>query len=301
MRWRSTRPSAPVHLAAAFALLAAIALATPPAAFAAEDTGVAGPSFKEGDVITFDKIDSLKDVPAGGVLGESRLLLLRGHEARDRSVLQGLRRRARVHGCHREVQGPGRRSVPTRALENYTAGQPFPIDTIDCKGDPQAGAKHHVELRLPVGRRRARTPTTTTPTGIAARSCPLYYEGTSKTVQHLAPDRAAAARDSDGDMFRGEKRKTAFGIEVDAPFDARGILVMTYRYKESDKPQAQAQERRHLGLRPDAAPRAPHLDRPAHRRRLGHGLHASTTCARSPASSRSTPGSAWARWRSSPR
>jgi hypothetical protein len=59
---------------------------------------------------------------------------------------------------------------------------------------------------------------------------------------------------------------------VDAPFDARGIMLLTYRYKDSDKPR-RGEERRHLGLRADAAPRAPHLDRAAHRRDLGHRLH----------------------------
>jgi len=44
----------------------------------------------------------------------------------------------------------------------------------------------------------------------------------------------------DGDLFRGEKRVSAFGIEVDAPFDARGIMLMSYRYKDSEKPVAQA-------------------------------------------------------------
>ena len=35
-------------------------------------------------------------------------------------------------------------------------------------------------------------------------------------------------------MFRGETRKNAGGAEVTAPFDARGIMLLTYRYKESD-------------------------------------------------------------------
>jgi hypothetical protein len=68
---------------------------------------------------------------------------------------------------------------------------------------------------------------------------PLYYEGTSKTVklsQRVEPEYLDA---NGGDIFRGEKRKTAFGVEVTAPFDARGIMLMTYRYKDSEKPTAQ--------------------------------------------------------------
>ena len=43
-------------------------------------------------------------------------------------------------------------------------------------------------------------------------------------------------------MFRDEKRTSAFGIEVDAPFDARGIMLMTYRYKASLGPKADARK-----------------------------------------------------------
>ena len=102
---------------------------------------------------------------------------------------------------------------------------------------------------------------------------PLYYEGTAKTIKLSRPRRARVRDEPGGDLFRGEKRKNAFGIEVDAPFDARGILVMTYRYKESELASGADQERRHLGVRADAAPRAPHLLGAAHRRRVGHRLH----------------------------
>src|SRR5690606_39207826 len=68
----------------------------------------------------------------------------------------------------------------------------------------------------------------------------LYYEGTSKTIRLSHRIEPSLLESQEGDLFRGEKRKLAFGIEVDAPFDARGILVMTYRYKDSDKPMQQA-------------------------------------------------------------
>ena len=37
-----------------------------------------------------------------------------------------------------------------------------------------------------------------------------------------------------------EKRKGAGGPSVEAPFDARGIKLLTYRYKDSDKPRSEA-------------------------------------------------------------
>ena len=51
MRWHRT-----VRLAAVAAVLM-----LPGAAFAQEDAGVGAPTFKEGDTISFDKIDSLKN------------------------------------------------------------------------------------------------------------------------------------------------------------------------------------------------------------------------------------------------
>ena len=66
---------------------------------------------------------------------------------------------------------------------------------------------------------------------------PLYYEGVrSQTVtlaHRVEPEYDGRAP---GDIFRGEKRKNAFGCRRDAPFDARGIMLMlSYRYKSSDK------------------------------------------------------------------
>ena len=65
--------------------------------------------------------------------------------------------------------------------------------------------------------------------------------------------------EKDGDLFRGEKRKLAFRVGVDAPFDAKGIALITYRYKQADAPLGEREERRHLGVRPHPAARAADL------------------------------------------
>jgi hypothetical protein len=127
---------------------------------------------------------------------------------------------------------------PDGSLENYTAGQPFPMDEIDCAGDPQAGEKiiWNFDYRWQG-------------TGAGAHGyysywdrgeeLPLYYEGTAKQVW-LAhrPEPQHAKRG--GDLFRGETRKLAYGVEVLAPFDAKGIAILNYRYKSADGPRAQA-------------------------------------------------------------
>jgi hypothetical protein len=114
------------------------------------------------------------------------------------------------------------------------AGRPFP-EEIDCKGDPNAALKIIWNF-------------TKAWTGDGATShyfysywdrgeqLPLYYEGTAKAIQ-LSNRAEPYYLETNGDIFKNEKRLSAFGIEVDAPFDARGILVMTYRYKSADKPE----------------------------------------------------------------
>jgi hypothetical protein len=127
---------------------------------------------------------------------------------------------------------------PDDSLENYTAGFAFDPDSIDCKGDPQAGAKHMWNFNYQWEGDGADTKYYYSYWD-RGEELPLYYEGTSKTIRMSHRIEPSLLESQQGDLFRGEKRTTAFGIEVDAPFDARGILVMTYRYKDSDKPRAQ--------------------------------------------------------------
>jgi hypothetical protein len=127
---------------------------------------------------------------------------------------------------------------PGGSLEGYTAGQPFPMDAIDCQGDPEAGLKiiWNFDYRWQG-------------TGAAAHGyysywdrgeeLPLYYEGTARQVW-LAHRPEPQYEGKSGDLFRNEKRKLAYGVEVLAPFDAKGIAIINYRYKSSDGPPAQA-------------------------------------------------------------
>ncbi len=60
----------------------------------------------------------------------------------------------------------------------------------------------------------------------------------SKGVQLAHRVEQRLLEENQGDLFRGESRKLAFGIEVSAPFDARGTKLLTYRYKAADGPLA---------------------------------------------------------------
>ena len=127
---------------------------------------------------------------------------------------------------------------PDGSLEGYTAGQPFPMEEIDCLGDPQAGAKiaWNFDYRWQGS-------------GVAAHGyysywdrgeeLPLYSEGTARQIwlSHRPEPQYA---EQGGDLFRAEQRKLAYGVEVLAPFDAKGISLINYRYKSADRPRAEA-------------------------------------------------------------
>jgi|GEM_PF-688941 len=214
-----------------------LALALP--ATAQEDTGPATPTFKEGDVIGMDKIESLKPFLPPEFWANRDFFFYEGMKLevgpffRDYTPPEQYQAATAKFGGQAKV-GPG------NSLQNHVAGQPFPMDKIDCKGDPQAGAKiiWNFDHQWEGDGANARYYYSYWDRG---EELPLYYEGTAKTIQLSRRVEPEYLDDPNlkGDMFRGERRKNAFGIEVDAPFDARGILVMTYRYKESENATAQ--------------------------------------------------------------
>jgi hypothetical protein len=127
---------------------------------------------------------------------------------------------------------------PESSLEGYTAGQPFPMDAIDCKNDPQAGAKIAWNFFLRwEGFGRADGAHFYYSYWDRGEELPLYYEGIGGGIA-LAFRPEPQFADKDGDVFRNEKRYVASGPVVEAPFDARGIMLLTYRYKASFGPKA---------------------------------------------------------------
>jgi hypothetical protein len=126
---------------------------------------------------------------------------------------------------------------PDGSLENYTAGRPFPMDQIDCANDPLAGVKIMWNFQSGGGDGQASFFYSYWDRG---EQLPLYYEGTGQSVKLAHRIEPQYLDKQGGDLFRGEKRKGAFGAEVVAPFDARGIQLLTYRYKASDRPRAEA-------------------------------------------------------------
>ncbi len=125
---------------------------------------------------------------------------------------------------------------PDGSLHGYTAGQPFPMHEIDCEKDPQAGVKiaWNFALRWDGARRKASFYFAYFDRGEAL---PLYFEGSTdghELAYRVEPQFSA----QNGDVLPGDKRIRAWSAQVDAPFDARGIMFITNRYKASLNPTA---------------------------------------------------------------
>ncbi len=127
---------------------------------------------------------------------------------------------------------------PDGSLSGHRAGQPFPMDQLDCANDPDAGVKiiwnfvHRWE-------------------GFGARASfqytywdrgerrPISYQGTTTAWQlKYRPEPQFA--ETDGDVFPREKRAVVVGFEVDEPAEARGTRTLTYRYHDSFGPMETA-------------------------------------------------------------
>ena len=208
-----------------------------PEALAQQDAEAGAPPFKEGDIITYDKLESLK-----------RYLPDPFWDNRDFFFYEGMQ--LKVGPFFRDYSGPDAykqatekhrgkpRIGPDNSLENYESGRPFPMDEIDCLGDPQAGVK--IMWNFDYAWQGAGTNASFYYSyWDRGEELPLYYEGTGRKV-FLSHRVEPAYEKTGGNVFRKEKRKDAFGVDVTAPFDARGIMLMSYRYKSADLTRKEA-------------------------------------------------------------
>jgi hypothetical protein len=215
-----------------------VCLALPGAALAqeqgAEDV-LPGVPFKEGDVIAFEEIDKLKDYLPPQFWEHREFFFYEGMKLEIGPFFRKYGAADAYNAMTAKFDGQTQLGKDG-ALENYTAGQPF--TKIDCKGDPQAGAKIIWNFVRAWNGDGALSNWSYTYWD-RGEQLPLYYEGTAKIIglKHRVEPQYF---DSGHDIFPNEKRLMAFGIEVEAPFDARGILVMSYRYKAADGPLDQA-------------------------------------------------------------
>ncbi len=197
----------------------------------AQDAASSAP-FKEGETITFDKISKLKDYVPKELWDHRDFVFYEGMKLQIGPAFRHYPLPPEYDAATERFKGQPKLG-PKGSLEGHTAGQPFPMDQIDCKGDPNAGIKimWNFDYQWEGDGNSTSYMYTYWDRG---EQLPLYYEGTAKVVILSARIEKELLDKQGGDLFKNEKRKYAFGVEVDAPFDARGIQVMTYRYKSSD-------------------------------------------------------------------
>jgi hypothetical protein len=224
-----------------FVLASAALLLVAPLAAAQEDAGGAAPTFKEGDVITMENVDELRPFLPDEFWDNRDFFFYDGMQLEIGPFQADYSPSDVYKNASKKFAGQPRIG-PDSSLENYVGGAPFDTSKIDCAGDPQAGIKwmwaHNYQWRGAGG-------------GVRfyysywdrGEQLPLYYQGTSQGVQLSARTEPKYLNQKDeerGNVFRGEKRKNAGGPSVEAPFDARGIQLLSYRYKSSDGPRADA-------------------------------------------------------------
>ena len=219
-------------------VLTALLAAAASSARGAEDAGGVVPSFQEGDVIALDSVDKLKPYLPAEFWANRDFFFYEGMQLE----IGPTQADYSPPEIYKEVTERFRgqpRIGPDNSLENFTAGQPFPMEEIDCANDPQAGVKlmwnfayqwrgagGKVQFFYSYWDR--------------GEQLPLYYQGHARGVQLAHRVEPEYLDKYDGDVFRGEKRKGASGPTVEAPFDARGIQLLSFRYKSSDKPRSEA-------------------------------------------------------------
>jgi len=219
--------------------LLALALATPALAAEQQPSKDVLPTtpFKEGDVVGFADIEKLKDYLPAQYWDNREFFFYEGMQLQIGPTQRSYGTSDAYVAATEKHKGEAKIGEDG-ALVNYTGGRPFPNETIDCKGDPNAGVKIIWNFNKSWNGSGGNAAWSYTYWD-RGEQLPLYYEGTSRTVK-LAQNVEPQYADNNGDIFPNEKRLGAFGIDVDAPFDARGILVLTYRYKNADAPIKEA-------------------------------------------------------------
>ncbi len=212
----------------AFATL--VLLATPAVADEVEDAGVITPQFAEGDVLTTDTVNKLKPFLPEQFWDNRDFFFYEGMQLRIGPTMRDYSNSPEFEAASTKYSGQARVG-PDNSLENYTAGRPFVTADIDCKGDPHAGVK--IIWNFINGSGGDGQASFFDSYWDRGEQLPLYSEGEGQSVK-LAHRFEEKYAEQGGDIFRGEKRKSAFGVTVDAPFDARGIQLLSYRYKASD-------------------------------------------------------------------
>lgn len=206
----------------------------------ASDAATAAP-FREGDIITFDQIAKLKDFLPPAFWDNRRFFFYEGMKMEIGPVQRNYAPAPEYIAATKRYSDQVKLG-PSGSLQGYVAGMAFDPDAIRCDNEVEAGLKIIWNYM-----------TQWEGSGAAVsffysywdrgERMPLYYEGNSRYVK-LASRVEKQILDGPykGDVFPNENRLGAFGVEVTAPFDNRGTLVLSYRYKNSMSPPGEIKD-----------------------------------------------------------
>ena len=230
---RSTRARAALLALMASLACAASAVAQSDASTRADDAAAVPP--REGEVLSYDDARRLRPFLPPELWANRDFILYEGMRMEIGPPFADYSPPEVFERASRENAGTAKLG-PDGSLEGYVAGEPFPMDEIDCPGDPDAGVKiaWNFDYRWQGAGAASHGRYTYWDRG---EELPLYYEGSGRTVLLSHRPEPQYAK-KNGDLFRGEERKLAFRVSVDAPFDAKGIALINYRYKSADGPLA---------------------------------------------------------------
>ncbi len=193
--------------------------------------------FKEGDVIPYEDIARIKAFLPEEIWAYRDFVFYEGMELKIGPSFRDYTPSQAYKDASARNRGKAKLG-PDGSLNSHISGAPFDAKSIDCAGDPLAGTKLMWNFDYQWEGDGANTEYMYSYWDRGER-LPLYYEGISKII-HLSHRSEPVFADQGGDLLPGESRKYAFKINVNAPFDSRGIALMTYRYKTSDGPLAEA-------------------------------------------------------------
>jgi hypothetical protein len=212
------------------ALLAGACAALATSQAVAQDAGPGFP-FKEGDKVTFNQVEKLKPFLPPEFWEHREYFFYERMEIEIGPAQRNYEGQPVYEKATQEHVGKAKIGKD-HSLEGYVAGRPFQNAEIKCKSDPQAGAKIIWNFSKAWNGQGAQAIWSYTYWD-RGDQLPLYYKGDAKFV-FLKHRVEAEYAESEGDVFRNEKRQRVEGIDVLEPYDAKGIKLLTYRYEASD-------------------------------------------------------------------
>jgi len=136
--------------------------------------------FKEGDTITFDQAEKLKDFLPPEFWTNREFFFYEGMQLEVGPTLRKYGT-ADIYAASSEKFKGKAKIGEDGALDAYTAGLPFSSDALDCKGDPNAGVKIIWNFLKAWNGDGARSTWSYTYWD-RGEQLPLYYEGTGKSI-----------------------------------------------------------------------------------------------------------------------